>query len=219
MQLKMVNHRRNRNRQAGFTLTELLVATTLGLVLLANVGSFHRFQLFALRNQATQLQIQTDARNFADLFAREVRRAGMNPTCAGGISGIVEASSSLLHFRADLNGNGAIDATDEDVTYRYNVDANTVQRTANGVTDTLLSGTNLSGSRVRYFNAANAELVPASTGLSAAQRAAVVRVRLELAMAGNTIDPQNSSNLRAQVASDVDLRNRFFIASMPCPSP
>jgi len=215
----MVNHRRRRNRQAGFTLTELLVATTLGLVLLANVGSFHRFQLFALRNQATQLQIQTDARNFVDLFAREVRRAGMNPTCAGGISGIVEASASLLHFQADLNGNGAIDGTDEEVTYRYNADANTVQRTANGVTDTLLSGADLTGSRVRYFSAANAELVPSFSGLSAAQRAAVVRVRLELAMAGSSIDPQNSSKLRAQVASDVDLRNRFFVTSMPCPSP
>jgi len=219
MHLKMTNSGRRRNGQAGFTLTELLVATTLGLVLLANVGSFHRFQLFALRNQATQLQIQTDARNFADLFAREVRRAGMNPTCAAGISGIVEATSSLLHFQADLDSSGAIDGANEDVTYRYNADANTVRRTANGVTDTLLSGTNLSGSRVRYFNAANAELVPSSGGLSAAQRAAVVRVRLELAMASSSIDPQNSSKLLAQVASDVDLRNRFFITSMPCPSP
>ncbi len=207
------------SHQTGFSFVELLVATTVGLVLLANIGAFSRFQLFALRDQATQLQIQTDARAFVDLFTREVRRAGMNPTCAGGISGIVEASSRALHFQADLNSDGAIDGTDEDVTYRYNPDTNTAQRTANGTTDTLLSGLDLTGSTIRYFNAAGAELVPSGTGLNAAQRAAVVRVRLELAMAGRGIDPQSPSQLRAQVASDVDLRNRFFVISMPCPSP
>jgi prepilin-type N-terminal cleavage/methylation domain-containing protein len=206
--------------QAGFTLTELMVASLLGLVVVGNFVAFNRFQLFALRNQANQLDIQTDARNLADLFAREIRRAGTNPTCAAGISAIAAAGTYQIEIQADLNGNGVIDGNNnEDVTYQYSPDANTVERIANGTTETLLSGVNLTGSRLRYFNAAGAELIPASLTLLPSQRAAVTRVRLELALSGGAVDPTNHLPLRARVASDVDLRNRFFIGTMPCPSP
>src|SRR5450759_658202 len=74
--------------QAGFTLTEALVATALGLVVLGVFMSFHIAQMYAMRNQTGQVDLQTSARSIADLFAREVRRAGTgtNPNCIRTVS-------------------------------------------------------------------------------------------------------------------------------------
>ena len=205
--------------QAGFTLPELLVASALGLVALATFLSFNRFQLFALRNQATQLDVQTTARAIVDLMARELRRAGADPNCVKTFEGIAKGAATELRIQADLDGNGAIDQPDENVTYRFNLEGGTVERIAGGVTDDLVSDVNLTGSVIRYHDGTGAELVPTGSPaeLSGGQRTAVRRVRVRLAMDSSAIDPQNPKPLRAQVSTDVDLRNRFFVASTACP--
>jgi|SRR5262249_26959715 len=215
MQLKGSPPTRRRRSQAGFTALEVIVSTAIGLVALATAGAFNRFQLFALRNQANQVDIQTTARSVVDLFAREVRRAGMDPTCVKTFSAVAQGGPTSVRIQSDLNGNGVIDGTNEDITYAYT--NGQVVRTANGTTDVLVSGLNLNGSTLRYFDSAGTELVPPGGVLSAAQRAAVQRVRIELALQGSAVDPLNSLPLIARVSTDVDLRNRFFIAGTGCP--
>lgn len=205
--------------QKGFTLVEILVATALGLVALASFVAFNRFQLFALSNQATQVDVQTTARSVLDLFAREVRRAGMDPTCSKAFEAIATASTEEVRIQSDLDGSGAIDATNEDIIYRYNFETDAVERVANGFADILLADLDLSGSELIYFDAAGNQLQPAVStgGLNAAQRATVRRVRMELAVADSAVDPLNSQPLRARMSTDVNLRNRFFLASTACP--
>lgn len=205
--------------QAGFTLPELLVASALGLAALGTFLLFNRFQLFALRNQATQLDVQTTARAIVDLMARELRRAGADPKCAKNFEGIAKGTATELRVQADLNGNGAIDQPDENITYRLNIDGNKVERIAGGVTDELVSDVRLTGSAIHYYDGAGTELVPTGSPaeLTAAQRTTVRRVRARLAIDGSAVDPQNPQPLRAQVSTDVDLRNRFFVASTACP--
>ncbi len=218
MQLRGLTHLASLRTQTGFTTVEILVATAISLVALATVTSFNRFQLFALRNQANQLDLQTTARNFVDLFAREVRRAGVDPTCAKTFSGIVDAGATWLRIQSDLNGTGIIGAPNEDVRYFYDFSTNSARRTANGTTEILVSGVNLDGSRIRYFDTAGTEIVPSGTSpLTAAQRAAIRRVRIELAMAGAEVDPLNSLPLISRLVADVDLRNRFFVTGTACP--
>ena len=206
----------HRSNQAGFTVHEILVATTLALATASTFLAFNRFQLFALRSQATQLNIQTAARSIMDLVAREVRRAGMNPTCANTFSAIADAENHELRIQSDLNGSGAIDGPDEDITYRFSFTHGVITRTAGGTSDVLLSGLDLSGSRFRYFDAAGNELIPAHS-LSSAQRSMVRRVRLELALEGSAADPTTSGPLQARASTDVDVRNRFFVTSTACP--
>ncbi|MFQ5665054.1 MAG: PilW family protein [Candidatus Binatia bacterium] len=205
--------------QQGFTLMEVLVASTLSLVALAGFLSFNRGQLFTLRNQANQLDLQTTARNIVDLFAREVRRAGMNPGCGiPGFSGIAAATASSLRIQADLNGDGLLTAPNEDITYHYVQETTAVERIDhNGVTDVLVSGVDLNGCVIRYFDQDGAELVPGGTGLNAGERASIRRIRVELTLAGAAVDPTNTLPLRAQVATDVDLRNRYFVNQTACP--
>lgn len=207
------------HRQSGFSTVELLAATAISLVTLATALSFNRFQLFALRNQASQIDVQTTARTIVDLFAREVRRAGMNPGCAiAAFSGIADAKLHSVRVQSDLNGDGVLTGPNEDLTYRY-TDANTIERVDNtsGVADTLASGLTMSGSQLRYFDGTGAELVPGGSGLTAAQRSTVRRIRIQLTLSGKAVDPNSTKPLTAQAATDVDLRNRFFVNSTACP--
>jgi type II secretory pathway component PulJ len=199
---------------AGFTLVELLVAMGLGLAAMAGFLAFQRFQMLALEDQAKQLDLQTATRSIVDLFAREVRRAGMDPACTKAFDALLDATASQARFQADLNANGVLDAASEDLTYRL-VDGARLERVAGADTDVLLDGVSLSGSRLRYFDATGAELVPAPA-LDAAQRATVRRVRLELAVADAAANPQRRQPLIARAATDVELRNRFFVASIGC---
>ena len=200
--------------QAGFSLVEILVATGIGMVAFLTAASFNRFQLFALRNQATQLDVQTTARSVVDLMAREVRRAGKDPTCAKAFNAIAAATSQSIRVQADLDGDGAVTGTNEDITYSYDSSSNTIWRTANGSTSRLMSGWNMTGSKLRYFDQSGTEL---TGSLSAAQLATVRRVRVELVLAAAAVDPRNSQPLVTRVASNIDLRNRFFVSGTGCP--
>ncbi len=201
--------------QRGLSLIEGLVAVTLGMLVATGILTFNRHQSFAMQDQVRQVDLQTTARSIVDLFAREVRRTGMDPPCAKGFEAISEAKSDEIRLLSDLNGSGAIDQPNEDVRYRFRIEDKLIERTA-GVTDYLLSGQQITGSRFRYFDAAGTELVPGS-GLSAADRAAVRRVRIEVALRARPADPNKSGLLVARASTDVDLRNRFFIASTACP--
>ncbi len=213
--MQLIARKHRWSSQHGLSLVEVLISTAIGLVVLATAGTFGRFQLFALRNQVSQLDLQTGSRSVVDLFAREVRQAGLDPTCAMAFSGVADAGATWLHIQSDLNGNGVIDGANEDVTYTYST--GTIQRTANGATDVLLSAQDLSASTFRYFDATGTELVPSAGALSPAQRANVQRVRIELVVNGAAVDPENSQPLKMSVSSDVDLRNRFFVSGTGCP--
>jgi len=203
--------------QAGFSLAELLVAATVSLVALVCIGAFNRFQLFAIRDQAAQVDLQSGARSIADLFGREIRRAGMDPTCSKAFEAIATATTTQVRFKSDLNANGAIGGTDEDITYRFRLWREKIERTSGGVTDLLMSALDPAGSGLAYFDANGIQLIPGSGGLTSAQRAAVRRIRLSLAFKGDAVDPQNSQLQVTQVSADIDLRNRFFLGSTACP--
>jgi len=210
-----------RRRQGGFTPVEVLVASAVGLTALAAVLSLNRFQMLTLRNQTTQVDVQTTARNIVELFAREVRRAGANPGCnIPAFSGIADARVQRLRIQSDLNGDGKLTAPGEDVTYRYREYRDAVERIdvgAGGTTEVLLSGIDLRDSNVRYFDGNGTELLPGWGSLTTAQRSAVRRVRIELNVAARGLGISSTQPLVAQVTADVDLRNRFFLGTTACP--
>lgn len=202
--------------QAGFSLAELLVAASVSLVALLCIAAFNRFQLFAIRDQAAQVDLQSNARSIADLFAREIRRAGLDPTCSKAFESIATATKTEIRFLSDLNGDGAIGGTNEDIAYRFKFGRERIERTSGGATDLLMLGLDSAGSGLAYFDANGTELIPGSGGLTSAQRAAVRRVRVNLAFRGDAVDPQNSQLQVAEVSADIDLRNRFFLDSTAC---
>jgi hypothetical protein len=216
MQLRPKRHRA-RARQSGFTVTDVLVATSLSLLAVSAFAGFGRSQLSAMRNQAQQNDMQMTARSIVDLFTREVRRAGANPACSPGLTAIADARATLIHIQSDLDGDGTVTGPGEDVVYQYRSSPDGFERTANGAVDVLIDGIALQGSRIRYFDGSGAELVGGGSGLHSAERDAVRRVRIELSIAAASTDPSDTEPLRVQVANDVDLRNRYFANAVACP--
>ena len=198
--------------QAGFTVMEVLVATAIGLVAITACMAFNVAQMYAMRNQSNQVDLQTNARTIVDLFAREVRRAGTqtNPTCSGSVStGIVLAKSSRIQIRS-VNG---LTGSNEDVTYTLDSSNKQVRRTDNiaGRTDTLWSGASIAGSQILYFDSNGSQLLPDEDGLTPAQLTRVMRVKLQLALRANVPQPGNSLQQIANDAADVTVRNRYFV--------
>lgn len=203
----------NRDRQAGFTVPSVLVGVAISLIAAASLASFHHFQLRAFKTEANKLDLQTAARSIIDLMTAEIRQAGANPQCTGNVEAIVDAKQFRLRIQADHNGTGFALGTDEDVIYEYKFTNQKLDRTANGVTDSLITGVDLTGSRVRYFDGAGNELTAGSTGLPSGQRANVRRIRLELVLRQAAGTGGNTQALKVSVSSDIDLRNRYFAGS------
>lgn len=205
--------------QRGATLVEVLVASLLGIIAVGTINWFSRFQLFSLRNQAAQSDLQMVARGVSDVFARDVRRAGFDPHCTAAVAAITHADPYTLTLQSDLDGNGTLGGIDETLTYRLNfTDGNSrLERVANDRTDVLLDGIEVGETRFRYFAGDGLEVVNVAAGLTSAEMATIRRVRLELAAEVHAADPGRALPGQVRLGNDVDIRNRHFVNSVGCP--
>jgi type IV pilus assembly protein PilW len=108
----------------GFTLMELLVSMTLGLVVLAGVAG--TFTVHTRQNNAEEqiVQMQQNVRAAVDLMVREIQMAKYNPagTAFSSVYGITYSSNSQLEVKADMNSDGAISTSSgsvEDIIYAH----------------------------------------------------------------------------------------------------
>jgi type IV pilus assembly protein PilW len=132
-----------KNSERGFTLVELLIAMAISLVVLTSLSSafISQRKIYDAQEQVTEM-IQ-GARGAMDIISREIRMAGYAPTgydsefesdpTASQTSPMMQRtdptstrfvgipySTSQLGIGADLNGDGVIDATNENLNYTYN---------------------------------------------------------------------------------------------------
>jgi len=113
------------------TLVELLIAMALLSVVMAGVtGSFvQQRKVTAIHIQ--QVALIQHAQAAMDLVTRELRTAGTNPTGAAFVP--VTYSATRLEIRADLNGNGTTDTTNdpnEHLIYAYDSATKRITRDA-----------------------------------------------------------------------------------------
>ena len=123
-----------KNKQSGFTLVELLIAMTIGLIMLAALSSTFLMQrkIYDVQEQIVEM-VQT-ARAAMDMMSREIRMAGyydstvatMQRSDPAGADFVgIPCNSSQLQIVADLNGDEETDGsttdddTNEDITYSY----------------------------------------------------------------------------------------------------
>jgi len=106
----------------GFTLTELLVALAVMLVVISGIISLFTSLNKTYTAQNAAAGVQQVVRIGIDIMTRDIRMAGLNPLNLNPI-GIVEASPNKIRFKYDLNGNGIIETDakrDEDIAYLLN---------------------------------------------------------------------------------------------------
>jgi type IV pilus assembly protein PilW len=101
----------------GFTMIELLIAMTVGLIVLGALCSTFILQNRAYDAQEQYTEMIQGARAGMDMMARDIQMAGYNPTGAS-FDGVAY-SASQLQVQSDHNGDGDTGDTDENIIYTY----------------------------------------------------------------------------------------------------
>jgi len=126
---------RARRHTGGFTLVELMIALSVGLVLLSGM-----YGVFAMQNRSFAIQeqvaeMQQNVRAGMDMMVRDIRMAGYDPTGSAGAD-IEDVSTGSIYITMDLDRDGVLDDDGEHLA--YDVDSNTLRRasgTSSDVTD------------------------------------------------------------------------------------
>jgi len=165
----------------GFTIVELLVGTALSLVLLTAltgaVGAGGRV-LTALGRRG---ELEDTADLALEALAFDVRRAGYDPRAAG-VQPLADARPTALALQTDLDGDGAVDAASEETTqYVCTTATRRLSRVLGRQSLPLADG--VTGCGFRYLDAAGAPILAPPAGLTAADRARVRAVALDLVLA------------------------------------
>jgi type IV pilus assembly protein PilW len=110
----------------GFTLVELLIAMTTGIIILVGIyAAFHTQQNIHTREQQTADAVQ-NVRGAAHFMVREIRSAGMDETGLAG-AGFITAGRGSVRFTldswdgvdVDSGGDGDVLDANEDITYGF----------------------------------------------------------------------------------------------------
>jgi hypothetical protein len=168
-------------------------------------------------------------RTVVDLMTREIRMSSYDPltpgafvtspgpTCPGVEQGLIVAGPQQIQIQQDLNGDGAISASNESVSYaQVGEEIRRTNHLPAASTVTLVENVPAGGFRIRYFDsqATPAEIVPSGSPafLTSTQRACVQKVVIEIE--ATVPDPYpNSPNLHSKVRSGVTIRNRWISSS------
>lgn len=104
----------------GFTLVELMVSMSIGMVILAAVTTTFMSQTRIYNAQEQINEMQQNARGVLDILSRELKMAGYKPN-GGGFNGVTYSTTQLM-IQADLNSDGAISTSstaNEQITYAF----------------------------------------------------------------------------------------------------
>jgi type II secretory pathway pseudopilin PulG len=191
-----------RNEQ-GLTLVELMIVLVLSMFLMASVYLTFQVQKKTSDVQQEVSAVQQDVRAVQDIMARDVRQAGCDPLMTG-TPGLVEAQCGFtgLSFSMDLNSDGDVADTDEQVAYTYA--GTTLSR--NG---TVLSN-RVTGFTLTYYDANDAVMAlhgAANLVMSTTDAADVRSVEISVTMQSSRKDPDLDDYIRRTMVRRVKMRN------------
>ncbi len=193
--------RQKDQRQAGFSLLELMVSTAIFAILLVGVCTLYSQSLAAYNRGENRIELQQSTRFAADLMVREIRLAGYDPSDSLTVlptTAVETAGAATITFVADVDGDDVSDR----VRYRL-VGTQIVRDDAawNGVDDFDAPSGNseiadgLTTLTFTYFDANNNVT---------ATLADIRRIRIELFAQATTRDGQQ---VNYPMSTDVTLRN------------
>ncbi len=100
----------------GFTLIEILVTLAISSVVLTAIYSVYHSQQKTYIMQQDIAMMQQNLRAAMYLMTHEIRMAGYDPTGTAG-AGITATGSDTFSFTKDLDGDGNVTGSSEDITY------------------------------------------------------------------------------------------------------
>ncbi|HZS05138.1 MAG TPA: hypothetical protein VFD58_09915 [Blastocatellia bacterium] len=204
-------------KEAGFTLAEFLVGTTVMLIMIAmGLGLLDKGQTL-FRSQSAATAAQARARKGLNFMVADLRSTGAAPVAitGGATPGILSATATGIHVAADRNGNGTTNVVDtdvdEDITYTFDSSAGTITRLASndsryqsgGAAQPAVLIDNVDSLAIRYFDNTGTELT--ALPLSAADRDRVTRLQIVIV---TNVRENGQTTGTVTVDSTLTLRNR-----------
>jgi type IV pilus assembly protein PilW len=179
------------DRTSGFTLMELLVSMSIGMVVLAALAK--TFTVQSRQNTAEEqvAQMQGNARAALDLMVREIQMAKYNPAGTAFSSAYgVTYSASQLEVKADMDGNGTISTSSgsvEDIIYARDAANNYITRKLGSGTAEIVAD-NITAFTFAYYDANGSAVT--SSGNSGNIRKVTINITARTAKP----DPSYTSN-------------------------
>lgn len=180
------------NRASGFTLMELLVSMSIGMVVLAALAK--TFTVQSRQNAAEEqvAQMQGNARAALDLMVREIQMAKYNPAGTAFSSAYgVTYSASELEVKADMNGDGTISTSSgsvEDIIYARDAVNNYITRKLGSTGTAEIVADNITAFTFAYYDANGSAVT--SSGNSGNIRKVTINITARTAKP----DPSYTSN-------------------------
>jgi prepilin-type N-terminal cleavage/methylation domain-containing protein len=227
-------------KKNGFTLIEVIIAMTVGAIIMAAV---YGYMVMSQRNSANmdrRIVTQQDTRMVLDLVAGEIRMASYNPvhntstwinpsplacvsTDVATISykGIKVADANNIAFATDLNASGTIgDAANEYIAYSYDGNA-TLTRSVNCVGAAILGGaapfSNVRNAAAginlfRYFDGSNNEITATVSNNTSTVNGipAIRRILITIVSDTADVDVNTKKYKRMVYATSVIVRNHVL---------
>ncbi len=180
---------------SGFTLLEALVTMAIFLSVLAGVTSVLIVQMRCDSLQENLANMTQELRAGISVMTKDIHLAGIrNNSPIVKFNGISEATAKILHLISDLNMDGAISGSEEDIYYEYDPSSSIVLRNGQPFLDNVMDfGLN--------YTLSDGTVTSAPADLSDIRE---VGVRIKI----RTQNPDNHGVFRtAEVSSDIQLRN------------
>jgi len=180
------------DRASGFTLMELLVSMSIGMVVLAALAK--TFTVQSRQNTAEEqvAQMQGNARAALDLMVREIQMAKYNPAGTAFSSAYgVTYSASQLEVKADMNGDGTISTSSgsvEDIIYARDAVNNYITRKLGSTGTAEIVADNITAFTFAYYDANGSAVT--SSGNSGNIRKVTINITARTAKS----DPSYTSN-------------------------
>ena len=175
--------RSRKHKTEAFTLIELMVAITIGMIVMASVATTFTSQTRTYSAQEQINQMEQNARGALDIMSREIKMAGYNPA-AGTVTGVVSYTSTALTIQADLTGNGTISMSSSDyeqIAYAYDSTNKKITRqVGSGTAETLAD--NIDGLTFTYYQASGTTLATSASNIR----------RVKIAITAKTAKPDPS---------------------------
>lgn len=205
------------SRNDGFSLVELLIymmlfgiaSTAMYTVFISNIKSHS--------SQENTMEMNQDLRGAMDLIMREVRMAGFDPTAAGGIgfvsnaTDIYDTDANSIHFTMDYDENGSLGGTNEEINY-YLYTADGIQklgrRTA-GAGSPEPVAENITALTFIYYDSNGSQITPGggNPAFSAANLAGIRSVQITITAQTAKLDSITGQIKTRTMASGVRIRN------------
>ena len=174
----------------GFTLTEMMVAITIGMIVIASVTGTFTAQTRQNNAEEQISQLHQNVRGAVDLISRDLMQAGYKAP-GGSVTGVTYSSSTptSLTIQADLDANGTIDNTSnvtlEYINYGFDSTNHQITRKLGSSGTANLVADNITAFTVVYYDA---------NGATTASSSLVRKVTISITGQTAKVDPSYSSN-------------------------